>query len=105
MRLRKDWVWMLVGLVNLPAFLFLGQGLYVLIYRSVLRHNPAAAPWMGYLTVVALWAWPFMWMISIYMGWALNPQVEKQYRGWTWLVIATALFSFLLGAKLVSPIA
>lgn len=95
---------MLVALVNLPAFLFFSLGLYVVGYRSLFRHNPAVAPWMGNLFVIAVWAWPFMWMISIYMGWALNPQVEKPCRGWTWLVIAIALFSFLLGVKLVNPL-
>jgi hypothetical protein len=105
MRLRNQWVWMLVGLFNLPAFLLLNLGIYVWCCRALLRHNPSVTEGLGWIVVAGLWAGPFLLLISIYLVWALNPQVEESYRARSWLMVMAALISFVVGARLISPLA
>ncbi len=49
---------------------------------------------------VGVWVEFFLFPISLYVGFTLNPQVDESHRGWTWLVAFIAGASFLCALKI-----
>ena len=99
---KNNWVWILVGLVNLPAFLMLIAALIGKV--SLTLDRPLPHSWNFTVSLVlglGVWLEYFLFPLSLYIGFTLNHEVDERYRGWTWFVVFIAGCSFVLALRIV----
>ena len=89
-----NWVWLLLTTLNTPAFVML---VTVALTKIVYSFQVSTPHWINFATTcsiaIALWTEWFLIPVCIYLAFMLNPEVPKQFRGWSWLVIGAAIVS------------
>jgi len=97
-----NWVWLLLAIINIPAFVMFPT---IALAKFVTSIQDSTPHWMKAATdwsiVIALWTEWFLIPISIYLALMLNSEVPRQFRGWSWLVVGSAIVSISLGLRMM----